>query len=126
MTIEVPNGDIIDKITILEIKKTKIVEDSKIKNILFELSLLKNTIQSTPLAEEKIKPYHQKLLEVNKQLWDIEDQLRDAEFLQIFDNKFIELARMVYKLNDQRCLIKRQINELTNSNVIEEKSYKKY
>ena len=116
-------GELIDKITILEIKKIH-MNGIKLKNIDKELKLLKNIIQDKNL-EIDIDLINN-LKEVNKNLWEIEDNIRLKESNQEFDKEFIELARSVYKENDKRASIKKEINQKYNSELIEEKSYKNY
>jgi len=116
-------GDLIDKITILEIKKIHMT-GIKQKNIKKELKLLKNILQDKKL-EIDIDLIN-KLREVNKNLWTIEDNIRIKESDQEFDKEFIELARSVYKENDKRASIKKEINQKYNSELVEEKSYSNY
>jgi superfamily I DNA and/or RNA helicase len=123
--IDIGIGELVDKITILEIKRTRIKSPEKLKNIEHELSLLNNVkaqlIQTTEsdLLEEALK-------QINEKLWDIEDSIRRCESKKQFDETFIELARAVYFTNDKRSDIKRQINQLQGSQIIEEKSYEDY
>ena len=116
-------GELIDKITILEIKQIHMT-GIKLKNVDKELKLLKNTLQDTNL-EIDIDLINN-LKEVNKKLWEIEDNIRIKESNQEFDKKFIELARLVYKENDKRASIKKEINQKYNSELVEEKSYNNY
>ena len=116
-------GELIDKITILEIKQIHMT-GIKLKNVDKELKLLKNILQDTNL-EIDIDLINN-LKEVNNNLWEIEDNIRLKESNQEFDKEFIELARSVYKENDRRASIKKEINQIYNSELIEEKSYKKY
>lgn len=125
MKIEVSNGEIIDKITILQIKEKYITDNSKLKNIKFELQELNPLLESiitTPFLSSLYSLLH----EVNLQLWDIEDKLREKESKGEFDEEFIELARSVYYTNDERAIIKKDINTASGSKLIEEKSYKDY
>lgn len=124
MKIEVSNGEIIDKLTILSLKLMHIKDESKLENIKKEHDLLKDVASQIGIEEEN--PLYIKLLEVNQKLWDIEDKIRDCERDKDFGEKFIELARRVYFTNDERSVIKREINEATGSELIEEKSYKEY
>jgi hypothetical protein len=121
MKIEVSNGEILDKMSILEIKMNKI-KDEKIINIQKEYNYLKDI--SKELSYD-IKSYNA-LLDINNKLWNIEDNIREKERNDDFDSEFISLARSVYFTNDKRCEIKRQININSKSNFVEEKSYKKY
>ncbi len=124
MKIEVSNGEIIDKLTILSLKLMHIKDESKLDNIKKEHNLLKDVASEIGIEEEN--PLYIKLLEVNQKLWDIEDKIRDCERDKDFSEKFIELARSVYFTNDERSVIKREINEATGSELTEEKSYKEY
>ena len=116
-------GELIDKITILEIKKEKI-NSSKLNNVLKELNYLNNVLEEININVEK--PLIEKLKKINRVLWDIEDEIRYKEFLKEFDETFIELARSVYLENDKRSSIKHEINSKYNSTIVEEKSYEKY
>jgi len=116
-------GELIDKITILEIKQIH-MNGIKLKNIDKELKLLKNIIQHKNL-EIDIDLINN-LKEVNKNLWEIEDNIRIKESNQEFDKEFIELARSVYKENDKRAAIKKEINQKHHSELFEEKSYNNY
>ena len=116
-------GELIDKITILEIKQIHMT-GIKLKNVDKELKLLKNILQDTNL-EIDIDLINN-LKEVNNNLWEIEDNIRIKESNQEFDKKFIELARSVYKENDKRASIKKEINQKYNSELVEEKSYNNY
>ena len=116
-------GELIDKITILEIKQIHMT-GIKLENVDKELKLLKNILQDTNL-EIDIDLINN-LKEVNKNLWEIEDNIRTKESNQEFDKEFIELARSVYKENDKRASIKKVINQKYNSELVEEKSYNNY
>ena len=116
-------GELIDKITILEIKKDKL-KNLKLKNILKELSFLRAVLEKNNiLIPDEI--YFQ-LKSINLKLWDIEDKIRIKEKNKEFDNEFIELARSVYLYNDRRSETKKELNIKFNSEIIEEKSYEKY
>ena len=116
-------GELIDKITILEIKKNKL-KNLKLKNILKELSFLRAVLEKNNiLIPDEI--YFQ-LKSINLKLWDIEDKIRIKEKNKEFDNEFIELARSVYLNNDRRSETKKELNIMFNSEIIEEKSYEKY
>jgi hypothetical protein len=124
MNIEISIGEIVDKLSILNIKKDKITDSTKLINVNKEFFYLHEIVFSQLNID-----YHEdylKLLEINKSLWDIEDKLRDKEKNKKFDNEFIELARSVYFTNDKRADLKKHINLKYNSNFIEEKSYAKY
>jgi len=123
MKIEVSNGDVIDKLTILEIKLEKITDATKLKNIRKEydnLSMNGNNIL------DKNDSLYLGLKEVNLKLWEIEDRIRDFERKKDFGRAFVETARMIYFSNDLRAKIKREINIKTGSDLIEEKSYEDY
>ncbi len=123
---EISYGELVDKITILEIKTERITDPKKLKNIHIELASLYETYQQYIDNSTQIQQLRHKLKTVNEILWDIEDDLRAKERNQIFDNEFIQLARRVYLNNDQRYAIKRRINILLGSHIIEEKSYTDY
>ena len=116
-------GELIDKITILEIKKNKL-QNSKLKNVLKELSFLRKLMGKHQI--EITDDLFTQLKEINLTLWNIEDQIRIKEKNKEFDNIFIELARSVYFKNDKRAEIKKRINQLSNSEITEEKSYAEY
>ena len=123
MKIEVPNADIVDKLTILLIKKENIQDESKLINIHKEIDELL-PICSQILSQDSSEFIS--LYNTNKAIWKIEDAIREKERNEDFDDEFIYLARSVYFTNDQRSKIKRAINEATNSRFIEEKSYEQY
>ena len=116
-------GELVDKITILEIKKNKL-QNSKLKNVLKELSFLRKLMEKHQI--EITDNLFTELKEINLTLWNIEDQIRIKEKNKEFDNIFIELARSVYFTNDKRSEIKKRINRLSNSEITEEKSYAEY
>ena len=120
---EISAGELIDKITILEIKKAKITNKEKLVDIEKELSSLNQTMKKFIPDESSIKKYKNDLKEVNLKLWDIEDGKRLAEKNNDFGEKFIELARNVYKFNDERAKIKLAVNNSLGSNIKEVKSY---
>ena len=120
---EISAGELVDKITILEIKKIKISDKEKLKEVDKELISLNNTMKNFIKDESVIVNLKQKLKEINLKLWDIENAKRNAEKNNDFGNKFIELARNVYKFNDERAKIKSKINLILNSNIKEVKSY---
>lgn len=129
MRIEVSNGEIIDKYTILEIKLNEIKDPEKLVNVQKEHDTLKtsvNFIYNETHAQDVLAELHQDLLNINKTLWNIEDQIREHERMDMFNSDFIELARSVYYTNDERSVVKKQINELTGSTLVEEKSYEDY
>ena len=125
MKIEVSIGEIVDKLTILDIKMSNILDPEKLKNIAKEYGYLKDVVEDElgiPTTSEE----YVKLLNINKELWDIEDDIRDKERNKEFDDVFIELARAVYVTNDKRAEAKKEINVKFGSNFVEEKSYAKY
>ena len=119
-------GELFDKISILEIKKIKIKDKYKLKDINFELNELKQIIIKKNLNNKNNKDQYIKLFNINKRLWNIEDKKRSYEKTKKFDKKFIELARKVYLLNDRRAKIKNTINIKSGSKIKEVKSYEKY
>jgi hypothetical protein len=121
---EISAGELFDKITILEIKKTKISNKEKLNDIEKELSSLNKTMKKFIIDQSQIINLINKLKQINLRLWDIEDGKRTAEKNNDFGKKFIELARNVYKFNDERAKIKLAINEILGSNIKEVKSYK--
>ena len=120
---EISAGELFDKITILEIKKAKISNKEKLININKELSSLNETVKKFIPDQVSISKYINDLKNINLKLWDIEDEKRTAEKNKKFDEKFIELARNVYKYNDERAKIKLTINNSLGSNIKEVKSY---
>ena len=126
ITIPVSSGELVDKISILKIKRRKIVNKSKLQNINKELSLLNKIYKNNFKKNKKILLYEKELIKINKTLWNIEDKIRFFESKKSFNKRFIDLARAVYKNNDQRSKIKKKINKLTGSYLVEEKSYKSY
>ena len=118
-------GDLIDKITILEIKNSKIENPTALANVQKELALLQKAAEGRLEATEIID-IKSKLYLVNEELWNIEDRIREKERANEFDGEFISLARSVYKRNDERAALKRLLNVTLASEIIEEKSYKKY
>ena len=120
---EISAGELIDKITILEIKKEKISNKEKLVEVNKELISLNETLKKSINNESKISSFKNDLKNINLKLWDIEDGKRSAEKNNKFDEKFIELARSVYKFNDERAKIKLAINNAFGSNIKEVKSY---
>jgi len=127
MQVEISIGELFDKLTILEIKMEKISNNSQLENIRKEWDILNDKSMSilSIFADQTLFKKIYKLEEINRKLWDIEDWIRECEKQERFDKEFVELARSVYKLNDKRSKIKRDINLITKSNIIEEKSYSK-
>jgi len=123
MQIEISNGELLDKLSILEIKQEKIKDPAKLQNVISEYALIK------PLCDNLIKDVSDlyfSLVDINRALWEIEDTIRDLERNQRFDDEFIQTARKVYRYNDRRAHIKKEINRLTGSGLVEEKSYSGY
>lgn len=120
-------GEVVDKLTILEIKKDKIIDENKQKIIEKEFKYLNNLLIENKIFENsQLEELKSELLKINLTLWQIEDDIRDLERSKTFDNQFIELARSVYITNDLRFKVKNQINELIGSEIKEVKSYKDY
>lgn len=126
INIELSVGELLDKVTILQIKSERISDQAKLENINKELQVLTVLWEASVYSQSDLKENIQALKEVNEALWDIEDKIRDKERDQLFDQEFIELARSVYFTNDKRAEIKKVINTKTGSELVEEKSYKKY
>ena len=120
---EISAGELIDKITILEIKKEKIINKDKLIEVNKELVSLNETLKKSINDKGKILNFKNDLKNINLKLWDIEDAKRSAEKNNKFDEKFIQLARNVYKFNDERAKIKLAINNALGSNIKEVKSY---
>lgn len=125
MKIEVSTGEILDKFSILVIKRSNINDDAKLDNVQKEMDELR-PIFNELTRDKKVFRKYVDLAEVNKRLWDIEDEIRECERYKDFGDRFIELARSVYITNDERAKIKKEINLLTNSGIVEEKSYESY
>ena len=126
INIDVSPGELIDKITILQIKADKIQDISKLENVNKELELLTNSLHQSVKITNELKLIMDQLQQVNETLWVIEDKIRLHETSRKFDTDFIELARAVYKENDKRANLKRKINNALGSELIEEKSYSAY
>ena len=120
---EISAGELVDKITILEIKKIKINDNEKLKKVSKELDSLNNTLNDHIKDKSKIADLKDSLKDINSKLWDIENEKRIAEKNNDFGDKFIQLARNVYKYNDERAKLKLKINQILNSNIIEVKSH---
>ncbi len=117
-------GELIDKITILEIKAERIADPDKRRHVLAELEVLRSARTGAGLDGAEMQRFTAELKSINAALWDIEDAIREAEAQGDFGPHFIELARSVYRTNDRRARIKHRINVAYNSEIIEEKSYK--
>ena len=126
ISVPVSFGELIDKITILEIKAAQIRDAAKLANVRTELDALNQTWSSNAASRTDISDARGRLKKVNEDLWDIEDRIRLKEKAQAFDAEFIELARSVYFRNDERAAIKREINQALGSRLVEEKSYQDY
>ena len=125
MKIEVSNGEILDKLSILQIKATKFNDIYKLSNVENERRVLLPMYDLIATTSEIRQKFHD-LVNINSKLWDIEDMIRIKEQRNQFDEEFIQLARSVYFTNDERAKIKKNLNEVTNSKLVEEKSYQKY
>jgi hypothetical protein len=119
-------GELLDKITILEIKAERIDEPAKVANVRVELDLLRDTWSALSVDHPELPVLVARLRTVNEALWEIEDEIRDEERRGEFGERFIQLARSVYVSNDERAALKREINRLTGSALVEEKSYREY
>ncbi|MEM1300362.1 MAG: DUF6165 family protein [Pseudomonadota bacterium] len=126
VTIEIAPGELIDKITILEIKTERISDAAKLANVRIELETLAASRDATLPPSAELTRLTSALKSVNEQLWVIEDDIRDCERANDFSDTFVKLARSVYITNDKRAALKREINELLGSRLVEEKSYQPY
>jgi len=126
ITVEIAPGELIDKITILEIKLARIADAAKLANVKIELDILTASRDSKIVPSVELDGLTGELKATNEALWQIEDDIRDCERIGDFGGRFIELARAVYNINDNRALFKRQINDLLGSSLVEEKSYAAY
>lgn len=124
--VPVAPGEFLDKMAILEIKAERIADGAKLANVKRELELLRSTWAASPLAMRDVSALTTDLKRVNEALWEIEDRIRELEAVQRFDAEFISLARSVYRTNDRRAAIKREINVALGSDILEEKSYTAY
>ncbi len=123
---EISPGELIDKITILQIKAERISDADKLPSIEFALSTLQSTLGEEVPASDELERLSSELKTVNERLWVIEDDIRDCEREKDFGPKFIELARSVYRTNDVRAALKRRIDEHLGSQLVEQKSYQEY
>ena len=126
VNLEISIGEFFDKLTILEIKKKQISDESKLANVNNELDALNTLLDSLPFSRVDVENEVNELKAINEKLWVIEDDIRDKESAKSFDQKFIKLARSVYFTNDRRSEVKRDINIKLGSDFIEEKSYEEY
>jgi hypothetical protein len=124
--VPVSPGEVLDKITILEIKSERMSDPDKVANVRVELALLQQTWSQAVAEDDVIRELHAQLKEINEGLWEIEDDIRDKERVKEFDARFIELARSVYFTNDRRSEVKKKLNLHLGSQIIEEKSYQDY
>lgn len=125
VTVPVSVGELIDKLSILQVKKSKITNPDTIQFVFKEFELLYNQSE-TFFQMNEVKTLYESLIEVNSKLWDVEDKLRVFESEKKFDQEFIELARKVYYTNDERFRLKNTINSITFSEIREVKDYKPY
>lgn len=124
--VEVSWGELVDKVTILQIKLARITDPAKLANVKRELDALAGPRQAAIARSAKVLELEAELRRVNETLWDNEDVLRDLERTKDYGPAFVQAARMAYRTNDRRSVVKREINELLGSNLVEEKSYAKY
>ena len=124
--VEVSIGELLDKISILEIKKEKIKDPKKLKFVFTEYLILKEQLEKNVKIDKKLEKLFQYLKDINNKLWDIEDEKRNCEKNKDFSDNFIKLSRDVHFLNDERAKIKRDINNHTGSNIKEIKEYTSY
>jgi hypothetical protein len=126
LLVEISVGELIDKMTILELKLDHIRDEGKRTNVAREYAALGIALPKEVAADVGVTSLRQELKAVNAELWRIEDDIRARERAQTFGVEFIALARAVYQTNDRRSLLKRRINEVTQSSIVEEKSYEDY
>ena len=124
--VPVSPGEVLDKITILEIKSERMGDPEKVANVCVELALLQETWKEFIRDDEVISDLRAQLKEINEALWEIEDDIREKERVGEFDKRFIELARSVYVTNDRRSMVKKELNLHLGSEIVEEKSYQEY
>jgi hypothetical protein len=126
ISVPIALGELIDKITILEIKEERIADESKRRNIRNELKLLRDVRDGAVAQDEVMRQLTDRLKKVNEQIWDLEDTIRNCERTDDFGQLFLTTARQIYRTNDQRAALKRDINLNFGSSIIEEKSYSQY
>jgi hypothetical protein len=119
-------GELIDKITILEIKSERLTDVAKLRNVRSELDLLRARRDAVLASSGPLSALAARLKDVNIRIWELEDAIRDCERRKDFGDSFVGTARAIYRTNDERAGVKREINELTGSVIVEEKSYTKY
>lgn len=124
--VPVSPGEVLDKITILEIKSERMTDPAKVANVRTELALLQETWSQAVQEDDVVRRLHDALKEINETLWEIEDDIRDKERVKEFDARFVELARSVYFTNDRRSQVKKELNLHLGSQIVEEKSYQDY
>ena len=124
--IPISPGELLDKITILQIKAERIDDAVKVANVKTELEMLSKVWSETVEADDEISALTAELKSINEALWEIEDDIRDEERNKRFGDRFIELARAVYVTNDERANAKKKVNLHLNSTIVEEKSYQDY
>ena len=124
--VEISIGEFFDKLTILEIKRSRIKDAAKLENIERELDGLNRLLEELPFSRKDVSHEVDELKAINEKLWVIEDDIRDKESQKTFDDAFIQLARAVYQNNDRRFEVKKAINQKLGSDFVEEKSYKPY
>ena len=126
LKVEVSVGELLDKVTILEIKSERISDPAKLANVEKELGILSRIWTDSPLSQQDVSDQISRLKKVNEALWDIEDNIRRQEADGQFGDTFVQLARSVYFQNDIRAEIKKEINVMLGSELVEEKSYVDY
>ena len=126
LMVEVSLGEVLDKVTILQIKRARIDDPGKVANVIKELGSLEESLEASGMVSPEIRAVVADLLEINKELWDIEDNIRECERQKNFDEEFVRLARAVYFTNDRRAAAKHRINRMSGSRLVEEKSYAAY
>ena len=126
LNLQTAPGEFLDKLTILEIKSERMADAGKLANVQRELDLLRETWAASPLSVRDVAALVAQLKQVNEALWEIEDAIRAKEAARAFDGDFVELARSVYRTNDRRAEIKRELNVALGSEILEEKSYEAY
>jgi hypothetical protein len=126
VSVQISIGEFFDKLTILEIKRSRIKDPAKLVNIDRELNELNRLLEELPFSRKDVSDEVGELKAINEKLWVIEDDIRDKESRKAFDDAFIQLARAVYQINDRRFEVKKAINQKLGSDFVEEKSYKPY
>lgn len=119
-------GELLDKIVILEIKEERIVDEAKLVNVRNELYNLRAILPASLVDNLAVTPWEKLLREANRELWELEDRIRDKERSDDFGQEFVETARLIYRTNDKRAHAKKMINTICGSDIVEEKSYQSY